>query len=126
MDPIDVELTAFETQQERRQKRRCGGQEIVGHDHPLPNRQSLQSNHPLTVRPTGCFISRLSGGALSQEAVPPGLTGEQFSALSLCKTLLALSDGRLSPSEFAEKLPRIDEPSPIETGCCGHSFGSAN
>jgi hypothetical protein len=64
------ELAAFETQQEGRQKRRYGGQEIVGHDHPLPSRQSLQSNHQLTVRPTDCFISRLSGGALSQVAAP--------------------------------------------------------
>src|SRR5437660_726152 len=64
------EFAALETQQEGRQKRPYGGQEIMGHDHPLPRRQSLQSNHQLTVRPTGCFISRLSSGALSQEAAP--------------------------------------------------------
>jgi hypothetical protein len=39
----------------------------------LPSRQFLQSNHQLTVPPTGCFISRLSGGALSQQAAPEPL-----------------------------------------------------
>ena len=61
------EFTTLETQQKGRQKRSRGGQEIVKHDHPLPNRQSLQSNHQLTVPPVGCSLAAFRAARYPRE-----------------------------------------------------------